>query len=65
MDGGTVDPDVNRMRRLPFPLAHIEALVLGGTAPIDAARRFARDKRAKLPEGLAGARAPVVRGRHA
>ena len=57
--GGAVDPNINRMRRLPFPLAHIEALVLGRAAPIDAARRFARDERAKLPEGLAGARAPA------
>lgn len=47
------------MRRLPFALAHIEPFVLGGTAPIDAVCCLARDERAKLPEGLASARAPA------
>ena len=58
MEARAVDPDENRMRRLPFALAHIKALVLGRTAPIDAGRRLARDEGTELPEGLAGARAP-------
>src|SRR5205807_10608244 len=55
---GAIDPNENRMRRLPFALANIETFVLGGAAPIDPARGLARDERAKLPKSLALADAP-------
>ena len=65
--GGAVDPQHNRMRGLPLPLAHVKPLVARGAAPVDAACRFAGDEGAKLPEGFAksGAAASVHAMQHA
>src|SRR5271168_4048505 len=41
------------MRGFPFALAHEGAALARRAAPVDARRRFAREKRAELPECLA------------
>lgn len=46
------------MARLPFPLADIEPIVAGGTAPVDPDRRLARTERPELPERFARSRPP-------
>ena len=56
------------MRGFPFLLAHIEMIVARGAAPVDAARRLARNEAAVLPEilarsGAAAAMQPVDDGR--
>ena len=48
-----VGPQPDRMGGLPFLLAHIEMVVAGGAAPVDAAGRFAGGEPAILPEILA------------
>src|SRR6266571_4513719 len=48
------------MRGLPFPLAHIEVIVAGRAAPVDAVRRLAGDEAAVLPEVLARAGAAAA-----
>ena len=56
--GRAIEPDPNRMRRLPFALTDKSALFACGAAPVDSRRRLARKKGAELPERLARARAP-------
>ena len=60
--GGAVDPEPDGVRRLPFALAHIEPVVAGGAAPVDALRGLAGDEGAELPEALAGRRPAGGRG---
>lgn len=49
------------MRGFPLAFAHVEPLVAGGAAPVDAVGGFAGGEGAELPEGFAraGAAAPV------
>ena len=56
--GRAVEPNPDRVRRLPFALAHESALFARGAAPVDPRRRLAREERPKLPEGLARSGAP-------
>ena len=58
--GRAVGPEPDRVRGLPFLLAHVEMVVAGGAAPVDAARRLARDEAAELPEVLARAGAAAA-----
>ncbi len=53
-----VGPDPDRMRRLPFALAHIEMVVARRAPPVDAARGLARHEAAILPKILARPGAP-------
>src|SRR5581483_7502526 len=50
-----VRPDPDGVCSLPFLLAHVEMIVACGAPPVDAARLFAGDEAAELPEVLAGA----------
>src|SRR6185295_6927808 len=58
--GRAVDPDPDRVRGLPFALAHIEMVVTRRAAPIDPAGRLARHEAAILPEILAWAGAAAA-----
>src|SRR5262249_18516265 len=51
-----IGPEPDRVRGLPFLLAHIEVLVARGAAPVDAARRLPRQEAAVLPEIFARTR---------
>src|SRR5262249_19245224 len=55
-----VRPDPDRVCGFPFLLPHIEVVVAGGTAPVDAARRLPGEEATVLPKILArtGALAP-------
>ena len=53
-----IEPDPDRVRGLPFALAHEGAVLARRAAPVDARRRLAGDEGAKLPEGFARARLP-------
>ena len=48
-----IEPDPDRMRGLPFALAHERAVLARRAAPVDPRRRLAGDEGAKLPEGFA------------
>ena len=56
--GRAIEPDPDRMRRLPLALAHESALFTRRATPVDSRRRLAGEKGPKLPEGLARAGAP-------
>ncbi len=51
--GGPVHPEPDRVRGLPFALAHVEPVVARRAAPIDPLRRLARHEGPELPEALA------------
>src|SRR5262249_32639194 len=54
----TVEPNPDRMRRLPFPLAHESALFTRRAAPVHSRRRLAGKERPELPKGFARTRTP-------
>ena len=61
-----VGPQPDRVRRLPFALAHVEMIRARRAAPVDETRRIARMILAELPERLARSRragARAVRAR--
>src|ERR1700743_832061 len=49
---GAVGPEPDRMRRLPFALAHIEMIVARRSSPIDILRGLAGIETAVLPKAL-------------
>ena len=58
--GGQVRPQPNRVRRLPFALAHVKMVRARRAPPVDLARGVALAELAELPERLARARAAAA-----
>ncbi len=58
IDGERSIQTMNRVRRLPFALAHIDAIVARGAAPINALHGLAEGERAELPKRLADSGTP-------
>ena len=55
-----IDPEPDRMRRLPFALAHVEIIGTGRAAPVDEGDRVVLIVVPELPEGLAGSGAAAA-----